>query len=103
MSIVEDLNNLTVMVGHMHHPFVWDAAIEGISHGLLVGVLLALDAAVAMVATVVILCQVVMDCILAATDEHVHPEFHPIIITLGQQKPLRMATTSRSSEVKLTT
>lgn len=84
MRVVEDLNDMAVMVGHLNDPFVWDAAIEGISHGLLVGVLLPLDAAVAMVATVVILCQVVMDCILAASDEHVHPEFHPIVVTFGQ-------------------
>lgn len=72
------------------HPFVWDGTVEGEAHGSLVGILVTLDATVAVVA----LWWCFIDDIVTAGNADVEAELQTFVLTLRQQESLRVATST---------
>lgn len=100
--LVIDANNLAKeVVQVLHDADVWNVPIEGIAHGTLVRICFAMNATVSMVAIIVIRVKVVMCCIIAASNVHIQPEFHTLLVTLGQQQIVGMATGAGTMECQL--
>lgn len=102
--LVIDANNLAKeVVQVLDDTDVWNTPIEGIAHGTLVRICLAMNATVSMVAIIVIRVKVVMCCIIVAGNVHIQPEFHTLLITLGQQQIVGMATGAATIEYRVNT
>lgn len=99
--LVIDADNLAEeVVQVLDDADVWNAPVEGIAHGTLVRICLAMNATVSVVAIIVIGVKVVMCCIIAASNVHIQPEFHTLLGTLGQQQIVGMATGSATIEYR---
>lgn len=97
-----DANQVAVEVGQIDEDtLVGDAPVKWEAHGTLVRVLLAADAAVTMVSTVVIAVKVTVNAIIAAGDNDTEPEFETLLVSLGQQQPMRMATGTTSIKLQV--
>lgn len=80
-------------------PEVGDASVEGEAHRPLVGVLEAVDAAVAVGVAVRVLQQVVVHAVVAAGHAHEQPELHARPRALGEQEALGEAAAPSASDV----
>lgn len=93
LVFVFDKHSLAVEVGEfLNDTEIWDAPLEGEAHGTLVGVLLSANAAVAVGAAMSVNVEVVLGAIIAAGDVHIEPELESLLVALGQQQPLGVAT-----------
>lgn len=101
LAFVVDLDNLAEEVGEiLIDAKVWDSPLEGETHGALVGVFFTTDAAVAMIATVVIDVKVGVGSVVPAGDIHIEPELEALLVTLGQQQSLGLATGAARVDLK---
>lgn len=91
--LVVDTDNLAKEVGQvLHNADVWNAPVEGIAHGTLIRVCLAMNATVCMVAVISIRVKVAVCSVVPASDVHIQPEFNTLLVTLGQQQIVGMTT-----------
>lgn len=75
MIFVVDADPVGVKVGQIHHNGrIRDTPVKGEAHGALVRVLLAANAAVAVVATMVVRVKVVVCPVIAASDVDCEPD-----------------------------